>query len=271
MHCFFYNSAWANRRLSSLLATVPSHQRRTSRLATALSVGLMLTQMVSSTTALGQDAGGTSGFAAGVTAGTLGIGGEASYLVNPYIVARSNITWLSFNYGSILSKMTDINSDNYDFTLNEFTVGGLLDFHMFRNGFRGVVGLRYADFNFSQSRADRPSYAINGHIYSNAEIGALNTVVTVRNRAAPYIGLGWDSAHHFSSVRDAADWTGERFTVSFDLGALYTGGVNVNMTTDRTVPSLPNDLLGESHRLKNSFNNIYSFYPVAMTTFKYRF
>jgi hypothetical protein len=234
-------------------------------------VALTLTQMaLSAATALGQDAGGESGFAAGMTAGTLGIGGEASYLVNPYIVARSNITWLNFKYSSLLSKM-DINSDNYDFTLNEFTFGGLLDFHMFRNGFRGVVGFRYADFNFSQSRTDGPFHTINGHIYSSDQIGALNTAVTVRNRAAPYIGFGWDSAHHFSSVHDAADWRGDRFTVSFDLGALYTGGVNVNMTTDRTVPGLPNDLLGESHHLKNSLNNIYLFYPVAMTTFKYRF
>jgi len=243
---------------------------------------LTLTQIVlSSTAVLGQEkttpvlgqekTDNGSSFAAGVTAGTLGIGAEASYLVLPYLVARSNVTWLRFNYNSFLSEM-GLDSNNYDFTFSEFSVGGLLDFHPFQNGFRAVVGGRYTDFNFNQSRTDKPSYTINGNSYSNAQIGALNTIVSVKNRFAPYIGFGWDSAHYFSSVRKPdAEWSGEKFTVSFDLGALYTGGVDVNMTTDRTVASLPNDLASESQHVKKTFNNIYSFYPVAMTAFKYRF
>jgi hypothetical protein len=242
------------------------------RISTSSIGALALTQIaLSGTAALGQEKLDESRFAAGITAGTLGVGVEASYFINPYLVARANVTGLSFNYGSLLSGM-GIDSSNYDFTLKEFSAGGLIDIHPFRNGFRGAIGARYADFNFSQSRTDKVAYSINGVTYTNAQVGALNTTVTVKNQFAPYVGFGWDSAHHFSSVRDAADWTGDKFTVSFDLGALYTGGVNVDMTTDRKpTPNLSTDLVAESQHLRNAMNKIYSFYPVAMTTFKYRF
>jgi hypothetical protein len=248
---------------------------------------LTLTQVVlSSTTVFGQEkptpglpapvpetAGGPS-IAAGITGGTLGIGAEASYLITPYFVARASVTDLKFRYDSLLSELGL--SSQYDFTLSEFTAGALLDFHPFQNGFRVVGGARYADFNFVQSKsyASDYVYSINGKPYTTAQIGALSTAVNVRNQVAPYIGFGWDSVHYFSSIRAPdASWVGEKFTVGFDLGALYTGGVKVNMTTDEPVPgsSLPHDLATESQHLAKTLNKIYFFYPVAMTTFKYRF
>ena len=244
---------------------------------------LTLTPVVLSSTALfGQEkpvpgppaslqetAGGPS-IAAGITGGTLGIGPEASALISPYFVVRANATWISFRLDSLFSSL----DNNYDFKLSEFTAGGLLDFHPFQNGFRIVSGARYADFNFDQHRSYslNYNYTFNDHSYPYALVGTLHTDVSVKNPVAPYIGLGWDSSHYFSTVRGPDErWVEEKFTVGFDVGALYTGGVNVNMSTSRTVPGLTDDLAVESQNLKKTLNSIYLFYPVVMTTLKYRF
>ncbi|SRR5579871_6495108 len=249
------------------------------RISKSILAALTLTPVaLSSTTVFGQEkpapgppvpvpemAGGPS-IAAGITGGTLGIGPEVSALVSPYFVVRANATWMSFDLDSVFA-------NDYNFKLNEITAGGLLDFHPFQNGFRIVGGARYADFKFDRRDYDPAyGYTFNGHPYSTAQFGSLQTNVSVKNPVAPYIGLGWDSSHYFSSVRGPDEkWVGEKFTVGFDVGALYTGGVNVKMTTSQTVPGLADDLAAESEHLKKTLNSIYLFYPVVMTTLKYRF
>jgi hypothetical protein len=237
-----------------------------------LAVLTLMQIALASTAVFAQEKMDDSRLAAGVTGGTLGIGVEASYFVNPYLVVRANVTGLSFRYDNLLNY-----GYNYgDFAFNELSAGALFDIHPFRNGFRTVLGARYTDFKFNESSVNEPSYAVNNNYYMNTgnQLGALHTQITVKNEVAPYFGIGWDSAHHFSSVRDAAGWEGDRFTVSFDLGALYTGGVNVRQWMDAPVPSgspLSNDLAAESQYLKKTLDKWFLFYPVAMTTFKYRF
>jgi hypothetical protein len=210
-------------------------------------------------------------WAVGLNGGTLGIGGEVSAYVNSFLVLRATATWLKFDPSSLLSDLSS--SDNgYNFSLSQIAAGGLVDLHPFRNGFRVVAGIEYADFNFRQSVSAQSSYTINGTNYTSAQIGNLYTNVSIKNEAAPYIGVGWDSAFYcgyIAGTNTAAKC--DQFTIGFDVGALYTGGVNVTQTTDRTVAGLATDLAAESGHLQNTFNEFYSFYPVVMVNAKYRF
>jgi hypothetical protein len=211
-----------------------------------------------------------SDWAVGATGGTLGIGGDVSYRVSPYLAARVEATWLELNPSTFLSSFKGTNG--YDFTLSQFAVGALVDLHPFRNGFRIVGGIEYADFSFKQSVSRQSSFSINNVNYSSAQIGTLYTNVSIKNSAAPYVGVGWDSAFYCGIIQDPKQaMTCDRFTFSFDLGALYTGGVKVLQTTSATVPGLASNLAAESSSLQSNFNKFYSFYPVAMATLKYRF
>lgn len=210
-----------------------------------------------------------SRWAVGVTAGTLGVGGEFSALITPYFVGRLTATWFELNPSSLLSKL---NENGYNFTLSQITAGGLVDWHPFQNGFRFVAGIEYADFRFKESVSSQSSYTINGTTYTSAQIGNLYTNVTVKDVAAPYLGVGWDSAFYCDYIRSGnTAMKCDQLTIGVDLGALYAGGVNVTQTTDKSVPGLANDLAAESSKLKNTFNDFYSFYPVIMATLKYRF
>ena len=178
-------------------------------------------------------------------------------------------TWLEINPSKFLSSL---NLNGYNFTLSQLAAGGLVDLHPFRNGFRVVGGLEYANFAFHQSVSTQNSFVINQVNYTSAQIGKLYTNVSIKNNAAPYVGLGWDSAFYCGIIQDPKQATKcDNFTVSFDLGALYTGGVKVSQTTDANVAGLANNLAASAAALQNTFNKFYSFYPVLMTTFKYRF
>lgn len=212
-----------------------------------------------------------SPWAFGLTGGTLGVGAEFSAYANSYVVLRVTGTWLKFDPTSLLSKLNSSNN-GYNFELSQIAAGGLVDLHPFRNGFRLTGGIEYADFSFKQSVSTQSTYSINGTTYTSAQIGSLYTNVNIKNEAAPYIGLGWDSAFYCGFIQGTnTAMRCDRFTVGFDLGALYTGGVSVNQTTDRSVPGLAGNLAAESGHLQNTFNEFYSFYPVIMTTFKFRF
>jgi hypothetical protein len=212
-----------------------------------------------------------SPFAFGLTSGTMGVGGEFSAAAGSYFVLRATGTWLYFNPASFLSKV-NTSGNGYNFTLSQFSAGGLVDLHPFKNGFRLVGGLEYADFSFKQSVSNQSNYTINGVNYTSAQIGKLYTNVSVKNAAAPYFGVGWDSAFYCAVIvgTDTAAQC-DRFTIGFDLGALYTGGVKLTQTTDKSVPGLAANLQAETQRLRNSFNEFYSFYPVLMLNMKYRF
>ena len=232
---------------------------------------LLLTQL-----AFAQDtiaAAETKRWAFGPTIGTLGVGAEASYFVNPFVVIRGGGAWLKFDYASLVKDY--VKSNNYNFTANDTSFGASIDFHPFRNGFRVITGLRYADFRFSQSNGNLQSYTIGNNVYTAAQIGTLNSNVTIKNKAAGYLGIGWDSAHHSSIIIDKTTGQAEQFTISWEMGALYTGGVNVAMTTTQAVgvsaSTLQSDIALEQSKVTSSFNRFYSFYPVAMVTAKYAF
>jgi hypothetical protein len=192
-------------------------------------------------------------FALGVIGGTLGIGAEASFRLNNWMVLRAN------GSGFALSMTKTYSSNAFGIDANVLSAGLTADWHPFANGFRLSGGGRYLDMSFSGS-ANASSFTINNTSYSAAAIGGLHASVDGGNKIGPYAGIGYDSTH-FSS------WP---FALSLDVGAIYAGQPSVVLRTDKTVPGLDTDLAAEQKKIADALK-YFSFYPVITLAAKYRF
>jgi hypothetical protein len=190
---------------------------------------------VAQSSATGQGAG-TEKIALGVTAGTTGIGAEASFKAIGNFVVRLNAGGASLH----TTKMQD--STNYSGNVRGFNAGVTGDWHPFDNGFRLSGGVRAVGANFAAT-ASGASVTLNSHTYTAAQYGTLSLSAKNGNTIAPYLGLGWDSAHYSSS-----NWT-----VSFDLGAMYTGNPRIGLSATGNAPGLAADLAAEQQKLSDSF------------------
>ena len=111
------------------------------------------------------------------------------------------------------------------------SAGATLDWHPFSNGFRLSAGGRYHNFDLAGSTNAMASYTIGDHTYTGAQIGKLNATVKSANPIAPYLGLGYDSAH-FS----ASHWA-----LALDVGVIYGGtpSSTITATNAGVIPGLP--------------------------------
>lgn len=192
-------------------------------------------------------------WAIGVTAGTQGLGGEASYLLYDNLVLRANASYLAFNSNATIRSYGGTDQEHaFDITGN--FVGAMFDYHPFRSGWRLSAGVRYIDVEFKE--VDTDGAEIGGTNYLAASVGTVRTSVHNANSAAPYIGFGYD-ASHFSS-------NGAGFRLGIDIGALYAGDPDVKITTDNDVSGLADDIANEEASIQKGLDKYYNFYPVLM-------
>jgi len=188
----------------------------------------------------------------GVTAGTLGLGIEASTKLTDMLVVRLIGTGLDWNHAYIGDDY------NYDWDAQIRSLGLVADLHPFGGGLRLSAGLRYIDLNFEGSANYTARYSIGNGTYLSSEIGD----VTITNRidtVAPYLGVGYDSTHFDSAL-----------SFGIDIGALYVGDSDVDLTTTRSIAGLAADIQREEDKLKGA-KWFRDFYPVVMMSLKYRF
>jgi hypothetical protein len=197
-----------------------------------------------------------SDWSVGVTAGTLGLGGELSYLLSDYLVLRANGSYFEVGCGS--AKALGAKCD-YDLNVTALFAGATIDIHPLNNGWRLSAGGRYVDVEFAGSYTG--AIELNGVEYS--DIGTTKISIKNGNTFAPYLGFGFDSSH-FSKE-------GSGFHLGIDLGAIYLGDPSVSIKTTKTVPGLDADIAKESATLKDGLKNYFSFYPVAMISARYSF
>ena len=144
---------------------------------------------------------------------TLGVGLDVSTPINDTLSVRFNVN------GAAYSKKETSNGNSYSGTLTLFTAGVLLDTYPFENNFRLSTGIYYNGNNFTGTAIDKVK--INGNTYNISDIGKVDADITF-NKTAPYIGIGWGN-----NTKDK----GWGFT--FDLGALYHGKGEVDLTSER--------------------------------------
>lgn len=194
--------------------------------------------------------------AAGIKAGTLGIGVE---VVTPLV---GNLDGrLGFNYFTYddSSELTDI---DYDIDLTLQTFSALLDWHPVGSGFRLSGG---AFYNGNQADVKSSTTGL-------VDIGNQTFVVGPNDRVtgdvefrkfAPYLGLGW--GHYFGSQ--------SRLSVSFDLGVLFQGSGNIDLRAEgplATTPGVDAALAQEERKAENEIDD-YQYYPVISLGLSYRF
>ncbi len=195
-------------------------------------------------------------WAAGVSVGTDGIGGDLRYQLNPQVVLRLRGAGLNYN--------ESVNSDgiHYSGKIKFATGGGFIDWHPFANGFLlsagGLGGQREVDLN----GVPAASVTLFGHSYTASEIGAVYGRAKLPS-AAGFVGLGYDSTFVHRSA------------IGFNVlaGVQLSGRTNVRLTPTgllANTPQLQSDVASEETKIRNdlSFTQTYPAISVGLT---YRF
>lgn len=195
-----------------------------------------------------------SRFAFGVGVSTLGIVVEGSLKVAPTFVMRLNGNWADYDYD------TTVDANRFNGSATVWGAGLIGDWHPFQNGFRLSGGVRYHNAAFT-GRISGEDITVNGTTYTAAEYGTLVAKVENGNQIAPYLGLGWDSAH----------FTGSNFTFSVELGAMYVGSPKATLRATNDVPGLNDDLDAELRKIKDEYAKFGQVWPVIAIGAKYRF
>ena len=199
------------------------------------------------------------GFSIGARAGTTGIGPELAFAVGPHLDVRVPVGIYSYD------DVYDKTGVRYDATLELRNALLLADFHPGGGGFRVSAGGGWDDNRLKVSapvselvRRYRPELAP----LIPANSGTIHGEAT-GSSFAPYLGLGWGGA--------GGGRGGGRGGITFDVGVLYQGSPQVDLTTDLNVvspvPGVLRSVLDaataeEEQRLERELED-YKYYPVV--------
>lgn len=206
---------------------------------------------------IAQDAPGVSGGANAVAlkVGALGLGVEYTRAFGDRIALRG--AFYGSNYGTD-SEESDIEYQ-IDLVWDSFSVG--IDLHPGRGPFRLSVGYMSNENRLEAVSTPTGNETIGDTVYTPAQIGTLNGLVTFDDSAA-YAGLGWD----WSRDKDG-------FGMSFDLGLVSQGAPNAEFNASGTAASNPgfqNDLRNEEVQIEEDLDGL-DLVPFATLGFNFRF
>lgn len=195
---------------------------------------------------------GRHGIDVGVAAvvGTLGPGLALTLPINSMLNARIYGAGLKFGLNA---KDDDLDYDG-DLTLGG--IGPLLDYHPFSNGLRASAGFLYVFNEFDgTARCDQAGCAV-GDAANIIQSGDRVDGNVDYSGFAPYVGLGWGNA-----VAKSGRWS-----FSFDVGALFTGGPDVSVKCRAAImasqAACQSEADNERKDLKDEIGN-YKIYPVV--------
>lgn len=208
--------------------------------------------------------------AAGLRLSTLGLGADLIYGINDQFNIRGTLR--AFSYGA------DGEEDGIDYEgdLKLSSFGVLADYHPWGGGFHITTGLM-SNGNEFNLEAVGPSNAEIGDVRYDID-GKLNTDVTF-NSAAPYLGIGWGNAFG----------KGSQFSLSFDVGILFQGSPEAEVSAAGTATELSsgqsfqiddmsnplaqqfqNEIDKEEQNLNDEMEG-YEYYPVISLGLNYQF
>lgn len=197
----------------------------------------------------------SSGFVAGVTAGSLGIGPEITYRLSDSLAVRANATFFGFNQN------VDTDGVEYDGNLKLRSFGAMLDFHPFRGGFRISAGARINSNKVRLKATPTTSVDIGDDTYTPAQIGVLSGDVEAK-KFAPALTLGYGGGLT----------PGLKFGI--EAGALFQGSPRVNrLQTTGTLASSATfqaSLREEEREIEDDIKR-FKVYPILQISLGYRF
>jgi hypothetical protein len=183
----------------------------------------------------GKDSPPTANWSAGLMISTLGPGLQVSYHAYGWAVVRLEGTYVSVPFDGLTASLK--------------SAGTILDLHPFQNAFRVSGGLRYFEYNI----------AGNAVVNNGGTPNTLQVAVTNTNKAAPYLGLGFDSSH----------FSGEKYElkVGLDIGAVYSGAPSVSL---KNLTNPGEDIQTEINNYVSKYQFL-NFYPVASVSVRLTF
>jgi len=199
---------------------------------------------------------GDGTLAAGVTAGTLGVGPELSLRPMEQLGLRANLNWLSF------SRDEDVDDIDYHGDLGLLSIGAMADWYPFDGGFRISAGARWNGNEIDLSARPSDDVTIGSTTYTPAEIGRLTGTVEA-NPIAPLLTIGYGGD------------LGRGFTLGAEVGVMYQGTPEIKNLRARDGllegdPGLLADLEDEEERIEDEVDS-YRFWPVLQVMVLYRF
>jgi hypothetical protein len=197
------------------------------------------------------------------TAGTTGVGAQATIPLRPNLDLRLGAGYLSHSYSG------NTQSLNYDLELKAKTYDALLDwFPSEKSSFRVTAGLAYNGNKIEAHAKPNASgnYTIQGNTYDASNVGQINGTTDFR-KLAPYLGIGWGR----SAGRDKKGWS-----FSTDIGVLFQGSARTSLSSSgcsaqtAACSRLAADLAKENSALNDEARK-YRAYPVLRIGVGYAF
>lgn len=193
-------------------------------------------------------------FGVGITAGTLGLGLEASWKPLRYLELRIGAN--AFD----ISSDGDVAGINYDQELSLQSFYGTANIHFTDSPMRVTAGY-YSNGNelllINDQMVDQE---IGGVIYPGAGIGTLSSTTTFAN-GAPYFGIGYDF-----TIKG-------KIGINVDFGVLWQGDPEVTLTADGALsgdPGFQAALEAERQELEDDLSE-FKVMPVLQIGFVYNF
>ncbi|WBO22238.1 hypothetical protein [Sphingomonas abietis] len=197
-----------------------------------------------------------TGITVGVTGGTLGVGPEVTYKINPLLGVRASATFLGVDGHGHVSDY------KYDGHARLRNFGGSIDLHPLANGFRLSAGVRSTNDNRIRFHGmARTNQTYGGVTYTPDEAGTLSGDIRTRS-VSPILTVGY------------AHTTLSGFMFGIDGGVMFHGHPRVdNLVATGELGSNPaaqDELARQEQRLRDRVDN-YPYYPVAQISLGYRF
>lgn len=199
---------------------------------------------------------------ASLRAGTLGAGLEFNVGLTEKLNVR--VGYSMFDHDDTLED-TDV---EYDAEISLENLTALFDYHVFGGGFRLSFGAVGASTKIDVEAKPSGTYEIGDSVFTANQVGRLFGTIEMGNDVAPYVGIGWGN-----TVDEAG-----RITVLFDLGAVYTGSPNVNLTVvcaptpqgQAACPTLQEEVQREEDEIADDAT-VYEWFPVISLGLAVRF
>lgn len=208
----------------------------------------------------GMSAAWAGGFAVGVSAGTLGLGAQASYGFGDYFALRGVVAGIDASVDFEAEGNSDL---DYDGDAELRTALALLDYHPFAGGFRVTGGLVFGDSEIEGSATCRDIACEFGDTAGVLVAGDEARAEVDFGGTTPYLGIGWGSA-----PGEESGWA-----FSADLGAYLLDDPEVSVSISglsATNPAARAEAEDEEQHIEDDLDDL-SVYPVLMFGATYSF
>lgn len=215
--------------------------------------------LATSTAVLSTAAYAKTGVALGVNIGTQGYAVESRACVMDNLYGRLGINAFS------RSKRLEDGIVHYTGKVKILTVPVILDFHPVTNsGFRLSAGLAYNNNHLEASSTPAQNITLDGRSYTPAQMGKITSRLSVGNKVAPILSIGYDS-----SCMNDNNWS-----FNAELGAMYAGKSKVKVTATGAFgqqTQMLNDLNSDAKKGLDEVQKYLKWYPIVSIGVKYSF